>query len=84
MKASCVWHGTATEWDQLTGAIKQNCTCGQRTYGFASRCTTHELLHEQHALDRLLFARRITARLLREEFLESTVDAIDQRAQDAT
>jgi hypothetical protein len=70
MAAGCIWHGTSTEWDELTEAVTHNCTCGARTYILAPRCAAHQMLDDQRVLDRLLFARRIAARLLREEVAE--------------
>ncbi len=73
MPAASVWHGTADELDQLTKAVTDNCVCGQRSYLLAPRCPAHQLLDDQRALDRLLFARRIAARLRQEEFADVPV-----------
>ncbi len=71
-----IWHGTSTEWNELGEAVKHNCTCGERTYSLAPRCSVHQLLHEQRALDRLLFARRIAATLIQEEMAEDSVASV--------
>ena len=75
MTTGCIWHGTSTEWNELAEAIEHNCTCGQRAYG-ATRCPAHQLLEDQRALDRLLFERRIVARLIGEEMTEGSVEAV--------
>ena len=64
-----VWHGTTDERDDLLKAIEHNCEC-QNEGGFTTRvCPAHDMLgREQRTLDRLLFARRIVARLRAEEF----------------
>ena len=64
-----VFHGTPTEFHLLQLAIDRNCTCatnptGQRT----TCCSAHALLLDQHALDRLLFYRRIGYRMLAQEY----------------
>jgi hypothetical protein len=69
MTTGCIWHGTSTEWNELTEAITHNCTCGERTRA-VPRCAAHQLVDEQRAVDRLLFARRMASRLLREEMAE--------------
>ena len=72
------WHGTSTEWNELGEAVTNNCTCGERTDSLAPRCSAHQLLDEQRALDRLLFTRRIAARLVQEEMTEGSVPITQQ------
>jgi hypothetical protein len=71
MTTGCIWHGSSTEWNELTEAITHNCTCGERTRA-VPRCAAHQLVAEQRAVDRLLFARRIASRLLQEEMAEGS------------
>lgn len=64
------WHGTKTESELLLAAIARNCACefdkaGART----ATCAPHKaLIEDQRFADGLLFALKIRARLLREEF----------------
>ena len=64
-----VWHGTQTESLELVTAIANNCSC---EFGFMgarlSTCPPHRMLTEdQRALNGLLFARSMRARLQMEE-----------------
>ena len=64
-----VWHGTQSESYELLDAIKHNCGCIIGLDGVQTQCSAHSmLLHDQRALNGLLFDRRIVARLLEEEF----------------
>ncbi len=78
MTTGCIWHGTSTEWDELIQIITQNCTCDERTYG-GPRCAAHQLVDDQRAVDRLLFARRIASRLIEEEMAEASSAAAEQQ-----
>jgi hypothetical protein len=60
------WHGTDEEWTALEVAAGHHCTCLPGSPG--PRCLVHNLLVDDRELDRLLFARRIAARLQAEEF----------------
>lgn len=72
MTASTVWHGTADEGLALDVAIKNHCTCvcdgmGRRV----STCPPHEMLvHNQRALDGLLWMHRMAAQLKDAEWAE--------------
>jgi hypothetical protein len=67
MRPSTSWPGTAVELGALLEAIDRYCSC------FVGRCAAHKLLlTDQATLDRLVFARRIAARLRREEGLSIT------------
>src|SRR6185295_9142372 len=70
MATSVLWHGTQTEALELLQALSRNCSCVITAEGVRlSTCAPHEMLSsDQRAVDGLLFARRITARLRREEF----------------
>lgn len=69
MERGCDWHGTVREWDDLALAVDQNCECVQDGMGrLISLCAAHRLLEDQHALDRLVFERRIANRLRAVEF----------------
>jgi hypothetical protein len=71
-----VWNGTAQEGQELCEIIKTHCECATvAETSETTRCGPHwMLLSDQRALDGLLFARRIAARLLKEEF-----DGSDER-----
>lgn len=62
------WRGTQTEAAELLAALNRHCSClddaGVQPFAL---CTAHRLLEDQRSLDRLLFARRIAARLRAEE-----------------
>jgi len=68
-----VWHGSQQESFDLVNAIARNCTCEFGLMGVRlATCAPHRMLTEdQRALNGLLFARRMTARLRREEFSRS-------------
>lgn len=65
-----VWKGTVEEVEALTAALQRNCTCERNAAGIRlTTCPGHELFIEsQRFVDDLLFARRIAARLQREEW----------------
>ena len=65
-----VWHGSQQESFDLVNAIARNCTCEFGLMGVRlATCAPHRMLTEdQRALNGLLFARRMTERLVREEF----------------
>ena len=73
MTTSVLWHGTQTEALELLQALSHNCSCVVTADGVrVSMCTPHLMLSsDQRAIDGLLFARRIAARLRSEEFLPS-------------
>lgn len=70
MATSVLWHGTQTEALELLQALSRNCSCVVTAEGVRlSTCAPHEMLStNQRAIDGLLFARRIAARLRSEEF----------------
>src|SRR6185503_9192153 len=70
MATSVLWHGTQTEALELLQALSRNCSCVVTAEGVRlSTCAPHEMLSsDQRAIDGLLFARRIAARLRAEEF----------------
>ncbi|MDQ3811457.1 MAG: hypothetical protein M3336_14320 [Chloroflexota bacterium] len=67
---SVLWHGTQAEAVELLQALSRNCSCVISAEGVRlSTCAPHEMLStSQRAVDGLLFARRIAARLRSEEF----------------
>jgi hypothetical protein len=66
------WNGTEAELLVLVDVLGRNCVChGIRGGGL---CAAHGMLTEQRSVDGLLFGRRISTRLLSEEF-ESTTPA---------
>ena len=69
MSTQVVWNGTREESLALVDAIARNCTCEFGLMGVRlSTCTSHRMLTEdQHALNGLLFARRVVDGLKREE-----------------
>ena len=70
MATNVLWHGTQTEALELLQALSRNCACVITAEGVRlSTCAPHEMLSaDQRAVDGLLFARRIAARLHSEEF----------------
>jgi hypothetical protein len=70
MATSVLWHGTQTEALELLQALSRNCSCVVTAEGVRlSTCAPHDMLSsDQRAIDGLLFARRIAARLRSEEF----------------
>jgi hypothetical protein len=58
------WNGTPEEFGELQLAITRNCACE-----VTQVCGSHTMVvRDQRAIDGLVFARRIAARLLVEEF----------------
>lgn len=72
MSSMVVWHGTRGEFDTLLAAIGRNCSCTTGPNGVrTATCAAHQMVVEdQRAVDGLLFARRIAARLRVEEAVE--------------
>ncbi len=70
MATSVLWHGSQTEALELLQALSRNCSCVVTAEGVRlSTCAPHQMLSsDQRAIDGLLFARRIAARLRVEEF----------------
>jgi hypothetical protein len=70
MAISVLWHGSQTEALELLQALSRNCSCVVSADGVRlATCAPHEMLAtDQRAIDGLLFARRIAARLRDEEF----------------
>ena len=62
-----VWHGTAEEYSDFLLAVGRNCACDPNGAGAQVPCGAHRLLRDQRTVNRLLFARRIVARLARGE-----------------
>ena len=69
MATNIIWHGSQQESSDLVTALARNCTCQFGVMGVRlETCGPHRMLIEdQRALDGLLFARRLAARLRREE-----------------
>jgi DNA replication protein DnaC len=64
-----VWHGTRQESLELLHAVRQHCTCEVEQGRMLAMCAAHRMLaRDQRAVDGLLFMRRMTERLLAEEF----------------
>lgn len=67
-----IWHGTKQEADDLLCALDRNCTCefDGETNMKTFLCPGHKMmLHDQKAVDGLVFERHIVACLRREEGL---------------
>jgi hypothetical protein len=69
--SAIVWHGTEDDALDLMNALARNCTCelgpeGERVV----TCAAHQVIADQRALDRLLFARFIADRLRSQEWSE--------------
>lgn len=73
MVETATWHGTQQESMELVNAVARYCACEYGMYGIRTvLCGGHEmLLKDQRALNGLLFVRRITERLKREEWGET-------------
>lgn len=73
MASSVLWHGSQSEALELLQALSRNCSCVVTAEGVRlSTCPPHRMLSDdQRAIDGLLFARRIAARLRAEEFSPS-------------
>jgi hypothetical protein len=65
-----IWHGTHEESFALLAAVARHCGCEfSPTDERLTTCAPHRMLvDDQRALDGLVFARRIAARLRREEW----------------
>ena len=65
------WHGTLREYVDLRRVLSRNCTCEVGLMRIGTRlCPAHLMLaQDQRALNGLIFARRMSARLLDEEWL---------------
>lgn len=75
MDISVRWFGTRQELTDLLSAFGHHCVCeveGENV--FERTCGAHALLADQRALNGLLFARRIAARLRAEEELTVVSD----------
>jgi hypothetical protein len=70
MSTPVTWYGTQVESFALISALAHNCTCVFGQKGIRLKiCPAHQMLmDDQRALDGLLFARRMAAQLLEEEF----------------
>ena len=63
-----VWNGTLSEQLDLVAAVQHNCGCSfDGTTASLSACSSHAILHEQRALDGMLWIRHLAARLRAEE-----------------
>lgn len=75
---AAIWHGTNDEMTKLQAAIERECGCVRGV----EHCL-HRLLTHQKALDRLLFVRRISQRLLIEESMQPVaVTGVSESTQD--
>jgi hypothetical protein len=65
-----VWHGTHQEAADLLATVLRHCTCIVDEHaGCVTLCPPHMMVYtDQRAMDGLLFARRMYARLRAEEF----------------
>jgi hypothetical protein len=69
MATRTIWNGSVDEAQELCDILRRNCECDEQPNGSPTRCPPHVmLLSDQRALDGLLFVRRISMQLLREEF----------------
>jgi hypothetical protein len=69
MTTSVLWHGSQAEALELLQVLSRNCSCVITADGVrSSTCAPHQMLaSDQRAVDGLVFARRIAARLRAEE-----------------
>ena len=64
-----IWHGTQQDALDLMNALAHNCSCEVNAEGVRlETCAAHRMTEDQRALDRLLFARYIAARLRAQEW----------------
>jgi hypothetical protein len=77
MTTKAVWHGNQSEALELLQVLSRHCSCVITAEGVRlSTCCVHTMLvSDQRALDGLVFARRIAARLRSEEFAANSVEA---------
>jgi len=69
MSRRITWHGTTDEALALLHALRLHCECCVDNGCIVTPCAGHMMLVcDQRAVDGLLFMRRMTARLLAEEF----------------
>jgi hypothetical protein len=69
MAQPITWNGTTDEALALLHALREHCTCTVSEGRTVAPCAGHQMLvHEQRAVDGLLFMRRMAVRLLAEEF----------------
>jgi hypothetical protein len=70
MVGPITWNGTVEEFRALSAAVNRACECPDKLgWQTATRCAAHQMLcKDQRAVDGLLFARRIAARLRCEEW----------------
>jgi hypothetical protein len=78
MATNVLWHGTQTEALELLQALSRNCSCVVTAEGVRlTTCAPHDMLSsDQRAVDGLLFARRIAARLQSEEFDPTLLEVV--------
>jgi hypothetical protein len=60
--------GSEQERVDLLNALRHNCTCPDDMRDPGQCCPAHSLLHDQRALDHLLFLRHLEPQLISEEF----------------
>jgi hypothetical protein len=75
MRLTTVWTGTQTELEDILQAVRHNCTCQSTSPSQVQACPAHAmLLADQPGINRLLFMRRMAARLLIEEWTPSETE----------
>jgi len=66
------WQGTVDELKEYLAAVEHNCTCQFDDKGARKvPCSLHQTPPTQGQLDKLLFMRRIVAKLNRGEFCDA-------------
>ena len=70
--AQPIWHGTEEEGRILINVLRRNCICDHDANGaITTSCESHKLfVSSQRFLDGLLYGRRVSERLINEEWLE--------------
>lgn len=64
------WNGTPGEYLDLMRALNRNCGCEFGLMGAQlTRCSAHDLMENQRALNGLLYARKLVETLQGEEWL---------------
>jgi hypothetical protein len=75
-----VWHGHVADLARLLTCVETHCRCGQEPEPHLASCHVHDLLTDQHTVDRLAFALSMRERLERSEWVVEGAPPIQARA----
>jgi hypothetical protein len=70
VQSGVVWHGHVADLARLLSCVETHCRCGEgdRHGEHLPSCQVHDLVADQHAVDRLAFALSMRERLVRSEW----------------